>query len=247
MHPAAGRASRNRVPGLPPPTAAARAGADAAGLLAEIRRQRHTGQSRIVAAPDAPGRARPRPRQLRSRRHGLRPAVPGRAQDPHRRAGLDRRPPRALDRPHPKHTPAHRPPTASKPGQGPPDQAAPVRSDQTHPLTERRTGGQNGLSVRPHRQACRSQRATISAGRIRGASTRVLLTRFRGGLGVASEPGTRPDPRVGRCRSGCPVTGLPAGSQFLAPTGAAGLICPVLPEAGVHGSDGQRVRAIPQP
>ena len=43
----------------------------------------------------------------------------------------------------------------------PPDQAAPVRSDQTHPLTERRTGGQNGLSVRPHRQACRSQRACI--------------------------------------------------------------------------------------
>ena len=45
----------------------------------------------------------------------------------------------------------------------PPDQAAPVRSDQTHPLTERRTGGQNGLSVRPHRQACRSQRACITA------------------------------------------------------------------------------------
>jgi len=59
LHPAAGRASRNRVPGLPPPTAAARAGPDAAGLLAEIRRQRHTGQSRIVAALDAPGRARP--------------------------------------------------------------------------------------------------------------------------------------------------------------------------------------------
>ena len=55
MHPAAGRASRNRVPGLPPPTAAARCGPDAAGLLAEIRRQRHTGQSRIVAALDARG------------------------------------------------------------------------------------------------------------------------------------------------------------------------------------------------
>ena len=39
---------------------------------------------------------------------------------------------------------------------------------------------------------------------------------------------------------------MSAGSRFLAPTGAAGLICPVLAEAGVHGSDGQRVRAIPQ-
>ena len=39
---------------------------------------------------------------------------------------------------------------------------------------------------------------------------------------------------------------MSAGFQFLAPTGAAGVIRPVLAEAGVHGSDGQRVRAIPQ-
>ena len=39
---------------------------------------------------------------------------------------------------------------------------------------------------------------------------------------------------------------MSAGFQFLAPTGAAGVIRPVLAESGVHGSDGQRVRAIPQ-
>ena len=55
MHPAADRASRNRGSGLPPPTADARVDPDAAGLLAEIRRQRHTGQSRTVAALDARG------------------------------------------------------------------------------------------------------------------------------------------------------------------------------------------------
>jgi hypothetical protein len=33
----------------------------------------------------------------------------------------------------------------------------------------------------------------------------------------------------------------------VAPTGAAGLICLAWEEAGVHGSGGQRVRAIPQP
>ena len=70
---------------------------------------------------------------------------------------------RALDRPHPKHTPAHRPPTASKPRQGRRTRQPRVRSDQTHPLTERRTGGQNDLSVRPHRHACRPQRACIAA------------------------------------------------------------------------------------
>ena len=54
---------------------------------------------------------------------------------------------------------------------------------------------------------------TESAGRIREAPTHALLPWFCGGLGVASEPGTRPDPRVGRCRSGCPANDLPAGSQ----------------------------------
>src|SRR5260370_9103272 len=39
-----------------------------------------------------------------------------------------------------------------------------------------------------------------SAGRIREAPTRALLTWFCGGLGVASEPGARPDPPSRRPR-----------------------------------------------
>jgi len=52
-----------------------------------------------------------------------------------------------------------------------------------------------------------------SAGMIREAPTRALLQWFRGGSGVVSGPGTRPDSRSGRRRQGCPVTGVSAGSQ----------------------------------
>jgi hypothetical protein len=106
-----GRPRRSRAAGRDPPTAS----------HWPVQDRRRLGR---------PGARSTRPRQLRSRRHGLRPAVPGRAQDPHRRAGLDRRPPRAPDRPHPKHTPAHRPPTASKPRQGRRTRQPRVRSDQ---------------------------------------------------------------------------------------------------------------------
>jgi len=53
----------------------------------------------------------------------------------------------------------------------------------------------------------------ISAGMIGEAPTRALLLWFRGGLGVVSGPGTRPDLRFGRRRSGCLSCGLSAGSQ----------------------------------
>ncbi len=88
---------------------------------------------------------------------------------------------------------------------------------------------------------------TRTAGRIGEAPTRVLLPWFRGGLGVASEPGTRPDPRFGRRRFRLSCHRLAGRVPVLAPAGAAGVIRPVLAEAGVHGSGGQRVRAIPQP
>src|SRR5438128_2363319 len=77
--------------------------------------------------------------------------------------------------------------------------------------------------------------------------THGVLPWFCGGLGVASEPGTRPDPRFGRRRFRLSCYRLVGRVPVLASTGAAGLICPVLAETGVHGSGGQRVRAIPQP
>jgi len=52
-----------------------------------------------------------------------------------------------------------------------------------------------------------------SAGMMREAPTHALLQWFRGGSGVVSGPGTRPDPRSGRRRRGCPVTGVSAGSR----------------------------------
>ena len=52
-----------------------------------------------------------------------------------------------------------------------------------------------------------------SAGMMREAPTHALLQWFRGGSGVVSGPGTRPDPRSGRRRQGCPFTGVSAGSQ----------------------------------
>lgn len=68
-------------------------------------------------------------------------------------------------------------------------------------------------SARHGRQANQPELPTRSAGMIREAPTRALLAWFRGGLGVVSGPGTRPDPRSGRRRQGCPVTGMSAGSQ----------------------------------
>src|SRR5260370_2620333 len=65
-----------------------------------------------------------------------------------------------------------------------------------------------------------------SAGRIREAPTGALLTWFWGGLGVASEPGTRPDPRSGRRRFRLSCYRLVGRVPVLGPTGAAGLICP---------------------
>jgi len=44
-------------------------------------------------------------------------------------------------------------------------------------------------------------------------ATRAWLPWLCGGTGVVSGSGTRPDPRFGRRRWGCPATGLPAGSQ----------------------------------
>jgi hypothetical protein len=63
--------------------------------------------------------------------------------------------------------------------------------------------------------------------------THGLLPWFCGGLSVASEPGTRPDPRFGRRRFRLSCHRLVGRVPVLASTGVAGLICPVLAEAGV--------------
>src|SRR5690348_14075534 len=67
-------------------------------------------------------------------------------------------------------------------------------------------GADNALSPR-------ARLGARSAGMMREAPTHALLQWFRGGSGVVSGPGTRPDPRSGRRRRGCPVTGVSAGSQ----------------------------------
>jgi hypothetical protein len=63
-----------------------------------------------------------------------------RAQDPHGRAGLARRPLPALDRPLPRGTPAHRPATASQPEQQVPGASQPghlrARCDGTHRVSQ---------------------------------------------------------------------------------------------------------------
>jgi len=53
-----------------------------------------------------------------------------------------------------------------------------------------------------------------------------------------SGPGTRPDPRSGRRRRGCPVTGVSAGSQSWHPPALPVWSAWPVQEAGVHGSDG---------
>src|SRR5712691_11966871 len=68
-----------------------------------------------------------------------------------------------------------------------------------------------------------ARNSRITAGRIGEAPTRVLLPWFRGGLGVASEPGTRPGPSPGtrrRCRCDPPGHGRGRGSRVRRPAGA---------------------------
>ena len=73
-----------------------------------------------------------------------------------------------------------------------------------------------------------------------------LLPWFCGGMGVG--PGSRPDLRIGRRRSGCPANDLSAGPQSLGTHRRCRSDLPGLGKRpGCHRSDGQRVRAIPQP
>jgi hypothetical protein len=75
------------------------------------------------------------------------------------------------------------------------------------------TARRSALYGRCHRSVHGLPQQYRSAGMIREAPARALVLWFRGGLGVVPGPGTRPDPRFGRRRSGCLSSGLPAGSR----------------------------------
>jgi hypothetical protein len=78
---------------------AAQVDLDAAQLLQEIRRQRHTGQARIVAALSARDALDPELEYSEAADIAYVALSPGRAPDPDHRARLDRRTGRAVARP----------------------------------------------------------------------------------------------------------------------------------------------------
>ena len=142
---------------------------------------------------------------------------PASSPPPSRQGGGCRRPNkdhcrhRSVSRPAPAPAPEYQstPGTAHNRRSGPADRCHTGRDQALHPgqlnfaAHSRKTArprDRKYRSVAGGQSARRPRSPSISAGRIREASTRVLLTRFRSGLGVASESGTRPDLRSGRHR-----------------------------------------------
>jgi len=78
-----------------------------------------------------------------------------------------------------------------------------------------------------------------------GVSGTAQLPWFWSGLGVVSGLGPGLTRYSADAVPGCLYNDPSAGSQVRAPTGAAGWSARPGQEAGVHGSDGQQVRAIP--